>query len=270
MIYPPFAAPLDFLMALTPEGKKTEQWYIFSKDLLLIKAEDNSLPERPPFLLQEDLYMGMHHNRHLYVGEITDPQLPHEGWIWRDLRTLYDIVPRYTSAIAGRALQLIDWSRTNKYCGCCGSPTFHRSHERCKECPSCHHLSYPKLAPAILALIKKENQILLARSPHFPNQMYSALAGYVDPGETLEQCVTREVFEEVGLKVNNIHYFGSQPWPFSKSLMIAFCCDWEEGEITIDPVEIEAAAWFNKTKLPTLPPPLSISRMLIEDTLGKM
>jgi NAD+ diphosphatase len=115
-----------------------------------------------------------------------------------------------------------------------------------------------------MALVRREDKILLARSPHFPGNMYSILAGYVDLGETLEQCVAREVFEEVGLKVKNIRYFGSQPWPFSHSLLMAFSCEWEAGEIKIDPVEIEDAGWYERDSLPELPPPLSIARLLID------
>ena len=115
-----------------------------------------------------------------------------------------------------------------------------------------------------MALVQRGEQILLARSAHFPDKFYSVLAGYVDPGETLEQCVVREVFEEVGLKVNNVCYFGSQSWPFSSALMMGFTCDWEEGDICIDKAEIEEAAWFERSHLPALPSPLSLSRILID------
>lgn len=192
------------------------------------------------------------------------------GWIWSELKFLHTVIPEYQFAIAGRAFQLIDWDLTNQYCGRCGSKSIPREKERCKECLSCGHLMYPKLAPVIMALVQRENKILLARGVHFPDKMYSILAGFVDLGETLEQCVAREVFEEVGLRVKNMCYFASQPWPFSRSLMIAFTCEWEEGEIQIDSAEIEDAGWFDKSCLPLLPPLYSLSRLLIEEAFSKM
>ena len=138
-----------------------------------------------------------------------------------------------------------------------------RQHERCRECNACRQLFYPKLAPVVMVLIKKDDKILLARSPNFPGQSYSVLAGFVDPGETLEQCVIREVYEEVGMQVKNIKYFQSQPWPFSHSLIIGFTCEWLDGEIRIDPQEIEAANWFDLSNMPELPPKLSLARTLI-------
>jgi len=264
---PIFASPPDFSMALLPEGEKEEQWYIFSGDRLLINKKGYSLPQKSSLSSHAYLYLGTHKTRHIYVAAASKEQEPPKGWIWKELRSLHGLIGEHELAIAGRALQLIDWDQKNHYCGRCGTKTKHREKERCRECPSCGYLSYPKLAPAIMALVKREDKILLARGPHFPKEMYSVLAGYLDPGETLEQCVAREVFEEVGIKVKNICYFGSQPWPFSRSLMIAFLCDWEEGEIQIDEVEIEKAGWFGKHDLPKLPPNLSISRLLIDSVL---
>jgi NAD+ diphosphatase len=122
-----------------------------------------------------------------------------------------------------------------------------------------------------MALVRRlPDEILLARAPRFPPGMYSALAGFVEPGETLEQCLQREVLEEVGVRVRNLRYFASQPWPFPHSLMIAFVADWEDGEIRADPREIEAAAWFNLRSLPQLPAPISIARRLIDAVVAEM
>jgi NAD+ diphosphatase len=121
-----------------------------------------------------------------------------------------------------------------------------------------------------MALVRKENQVLLGRSPHFPPGMYSALAGFVEPGETLEQCLAREVAEEVGVRVSRIRYFASQPWPFPNSLMIAFVCDWASGEIRPQAGEIEAANWFNVLQLPKLPSKISIARRLIDSVVTEM
>jgi NAD+ diphosphatase len=173
-------------------------------------------------------------------------------------------------ALAGRALQLIDWDRTHQFCGRCGARTEPRAGERVRVCPACGLAAYPRLAPAVMALVRRGRELLLGRSPHFPPGMYSALAGFVEPGESLEQCLRREVAEEVGVEVTNIAYFASQPWPFPNSLMIAFTCDWVAGELTPQPGEIEAAQWFDVFQLPRLPSKISIARRLIDALVAKM
>jgi len=264
MILPPFACPADFKSGLHPPEGGEVHWFLFSKDHLLVSEDKKRLPSQHNFSLQRTLYLGSFNNKHLFAGEVEASTEAPSNWSWSHLRSLHVVLGDEWYAIAGRALQLIHWDRTHKHCGRCGQLTFVRPNERCRECGSCGQLAYPKMAPAIMALIKRDDRILLARSPHFPEKFYSVLAGYVDPGETLEQCVIREVMEEVGLKVKNIRYFGSQPWPFSQSLMIAFTCDWEAGEIKIDPAEVEDAAWFDRSHLPQLAPPLSLARMLID------
>lgn len=264
MIKPTFAAPQNFIKSVSPENESEALWFVFSKDQLLIHEEKKSLPDRCDLTLQNTLYMGTFESKHLFVGEMKGEELIPQGFFLKGLQALYGAMDEEEYSLAGQALQLIDWDRMHQYCGCCGHLTFHRKHERCRECSSCGHLAYPKLAPVVMVLIKRGQQILLARGPHFPGNMYSVLAGFVDPGETLEQCVVREVFEEVGLKVGNLRYFGSQPWPFSRSLLIGFICDWEEGEIHIDPAEIEDAKWFDYNDLPEIPSFLSLARILIE------
>lgn len=132
------------------------------------------------------------------------------------------------------------------------------------ECPACGLLAYPRLAPAVMVLIRRGDELLLARGPHFSPGVFSALAGFVEPGETLEQCAVREVREEVGIEIANLRYFDSQPWPFPHSLMVAFFADYAGGTLDPDPAEIEAAAWFSRAALPLLPDPISIARQLID------
>lgn len=265
----PFASPPNYVNALHPQGENEACWFIFSGDQLLIHDDKKTLPSSSQALqLKREMYLGTLKDKHLFTGEIESQALAPQGRIWCSIRTLFGVVTDEYYAVAGRAMQLLSWDRSHTYCGSCGSETFTRETERCRECPSCGSLAYPKIAPAIMALVKKDNKILLARGPHFPEKFYSVIAGYVDPGETLEQCVGREVFEEVGIRVKNIRYFGSQPWPFSQSLMIAFTCDWENGEISMDPAELTHAEWFDPTHLPQLPPRLSISRILIDSYLS--
>jgi NAD+ diphosphatase len=189
---------------------------------------------------------------------------------WAGLRSLFGAVDDMLFALVGRALQIMDWDRSHQYCGRCGTPTRLKAGERARECPGCAQVHYPRIAPAVMALVRRDDTLLLARSPHFPPGMHSALAGFVEPGESLEQCLAREVREEVGIEVTNLRYFSSQPWPFPHSLMIAFNCDYAGGELTPDSSEIEAAGWFALHELPLLPNRISIARRLIDGTIAQM
>jgi NAD+ diphosphatase len=165
---------------------------------------------------------------------------------------------------AGRANQLIHWSREHRFCGKCGHETEDSRGERAKICPICGLINYPRVSPAIIIAVIKDNQILLARNKRFKNKFFSVLAGFVEPGETLEECAQREIFEEVNLRVKNIRYFGSQPWPFPNSLMVAFTADYGGGKIKEDKLEIIEAGWFSADQLPSIPPRMSIARKLID------
>ncbi|MBI2278208.1 MAG: NAD(+) diphosphatase [Dechloromonas sp.] len=180
------------------------------------------------------------------------------------LRAIFQLAGPETFALAGRATQLLDWQSHHRFCGQCGTPTTMKSGELAMQCPSCGLLAYPRISPAVMVLVRDGDRLLLARSPHFKPGVFSALAGFVEPGETLEECAAREVREEVGIEIANLRYFHSQPWPFPNSLMVAFFADYAGGTITPDPKEIEAADWFALAALPLLPEPISISRRLID------
>lgn len=166
--------------------------------------------------------------------------------------------------LAGRAVQLVEWERTHRYCGRCGTPTEPAPGERARRCPACALLAYPRLAPAVITLIERDGEALLARGRAFPIPMYSCIAGFVEPGETLEEAVHREVREEVGVELAEVRYTASQPWPFPHSLMIGFEATWASGDIEIDDHEIVDAQWYRPDDLPMIPPPLSIARTLID------
>lgn len=185
------------------------------------------------------------------------------------LREVWGLLGEEVFVEAGRALQLMGWHRENTFCCRCGNPMADHETETARSCPACGFTVYPTISPAIIVAIEREGKLLLARSPHFPKGRYSVLAGFVEPGETLEQAVQREVFEEVSVRVGDIRYFGSQPWPFPHSLMVGFTASWESGEISVDPKEIEEAAWFAPEEFPGMPPSISISRRLIDDFLHR-
>jgi NAD+ diphosphatase len=179
------------------------------------------------------------------------------------VRSLFSVAGATEIYLAGRASQLLDWKRDQQYCGRCSARTARKVGEFVMVCPVCGHLAYPRISPAVMVLIGRGDDLLLARGPHFKPGVFSALAGFVEAGETLEQCARREVREEVGIEITNLRYFGSQSWPFPNSLMVAFFADYAGGIITPDPAEIEAANWFASSALPALPEPVSISRQLI-------
>ncbi|OGT39903.1 MAG: hypothetical protein A3E81_01945 [Gammaproteobacteria bacterium RIFCSPHIGHO2_12_FULL_36_30] len=181
-----------------------------------------------------------------------------------NIKNIAPVFDDHLLLLAKKASHLCYWRKTHKYCGLCGTKNNDKKEEQAFICPKCQHITYPRISPCIIVLITHGEKILLARSPHFPEKRYSTLAGFVEPGESLEQTLHREVKEEVGVTISNITYFGSQPWPFPDSLMIGFHADYVSGEIVIDGIEIEDAQWFDMNKLPELPPPLSIGRLMID------
>lgn len=281
----PFSSPLDFEHRVRGAGDAAGLWFVFRGDRLLVEVgppnprpgDDPRVSERPSWArlpLQKNnnplwsapvrtLYLGDLAGLDCWAAEVAEAAT-RPGYDWVGLRALFSVLEDAHFALAGRALQLLDWDRSHQHCGRCGTPTLPRAEERVRVCPACKLAAYPRVAPAVMALVRRGRELLLGRSPHFPSGMYSALAGFVEPGETLEQCVAREVAEEVGVTLSNLEYFASQPWPFPHSLMIAFVCDWAGGEIRAQEGEIEAADWFDVLQLPKLPSKISIARRLID------
>jgi NAD+ diphosphatase len=203
------------------------------------------------------------------VGLADDAAEP-PGRHYAGLRSLFFALPEPLLAIAARAFQIVEWDRTHRYCGRCGAPTRDKPGERAKECPACGHVAFPRVSPAMMVLVTRGREVLLARANRFPTAMYSALAGFVEPGETIEDCIRREVREEVGIEVGAITYFASQSWAFPHSLMIAFTAEYAGGDVTPDVTEIADARWFACDAMPALPPSVSIARRLIEATVARL
>lgn len=186
------------------------------------------------------------------------------GHQFKRMRNLYSDWPEERAALAATALQVVQWARTHRFCGACGEQTQVVSGERCMRCPTCGHVAYPRISPVMMVLIRKGEQLLLARPAVSQTGRFSALAGFLEAGETIEQAVHREVMEEVGLKVHNLQYFASQSWPFPHSLLIAFTADYLGGEIAIDPREIAEARWIGPDDhWPDIPDDFSIAGRLI-------
>jgi NAD+ diphosphatase len=198
------------------------------------------------------------------VAEAPESWEPESSWGFLPLRQLHGLLPDDLYGLAGRAVQIVDWDRNHRFCGRCAAPTESVAHERAKRCPGCELVVYPRISPAVIVLVERDEKILLARAHSFSGNFYSVLAGFVEAGEALEEAVSREIAEEVGIQVQDIRYFGSQPWPFPNSLMIGFTARHAAGEIQIDEREIADAGWFRPEELPELPGKISIARRLID------
>ncbi len=244
---------------------------LFQNSRLLVKQENGSASI--PFfknlekLNLEDpgcLYLGTLNDSPCYCARLTDKTGIRPGNEFIQLRELYGVLPDELWQAAGLALQLVNWNRNSRYCGRCGHPFELKQDERAKVCGNCGWIEYPRIHPCIIVAVVNEDKILLARSSRFPNiKLFSVLAGYVEPGETLHECIGREVKEEAGIEIKNIKYFDSQPWPFSSSLMIGFTAEYAGGEIKIDGIEIVEAGWYSVDSLPSVPRWGSISGELI-------
>jgi len=252
-------------------------WFAFHKGELLIAngGESARLPTcvelaELGLAATRSLYLGTYGGRHCYVSELAHAEGLPEGHALQGLRAVFGLVDETLAALAGRAFQIMEWDRNHQYCSRCGTPTRARDTERARECPSCGYTTYPPISPAIMILITRGREILLARKPEWVPKRYSALAGFVEPGETLEDTVRRETREEVGVEIRNLRYFGSQPWPFPHSLMIAFTAEYAGGEVRPDGVEIAEAQFFDCEALPKLPPSISISRRMIDAVSARL
>jgi len=209
-------------------------------------------------------FIGTLGSRDCYAGSIADsPPVP-ENMTLKYIRELYGILDDGLFDAAITALQFVNWDNVYLKCVRCGGQLIPSDEEPARVCSRCEYKHFPVISPAIITAVVREGKLLLAHAPRFPDDMYSVIAGFVEPGETLEECVLREVSEEVGIRVNNIRYFGSQPWPFPHSLMLGFTADYESGEIVIDNVEITEAGWFGPDNLPRIPGRISIARRLID------
>ena len=270
--------PRVFVPALRPppEPPRAAAWFAFRGDRLLVRAgqADADLPDYADLAtlgvdFEAGHYLGRLDDLDCYALQVSDDVEPAAGISLEGLRGLYGRLPDDYFTIAGRAIQILLWDQTHRFCGRCGQPTVNAPAERAKLCPQCGLLSFPRLSPAVIMLIQRGDEFLLARNRNFAEGFFSVLAGFVEPGESLEEAVAREIHEEVGLEVTDIRYFGSQPWPFPHSLMIGFMTRYVGGELRLQADEIAEAAWFARdAELPRLPGKLSIARRLIDAFLA--
>jgi NAD+ diphosphatase len=268
-----FTPGIDF--RFMPDGR-TARPFLYSGDRLLVKQRNG----RPVPVEARDLTtLAIAPEKRLALGQIAgeacwayrfpgDYQAP-SGWHFEGLRGLFGRMDDAAMAAAGYGLQILNWSAAHRFCGHCGASTAFSEGQRSLQCIRCGRFLFPQVTPAMIVAVTSRKRLLLARSGRFAGRMFSVIAGYVEPGETLEACVRREVREEVGIQIGDIRYFGSQPWPFSGSLMVAFTATHTGGEIAVDHEEILEAGWFTAANLPEIPGKISIARRLIDWYLAR-
>ncbi|MBD1929402.1 NAD(+) diphosphatase [Trichocoleus sp. FACHB-90] len=262
-----------FIPGIAPPEVQSQPawWFAFAGNKLLVRVE-GTVSYIPNLISLTEIglvpvrsqFLGTLDDKPCYSAELPKDAVIADGMTLQGLRELYGTLDEDLYALSSRAIQIMQWDRTHQYCGQCATPTTQLPNERAKRCPKCGLVNYPRLSPAVIVLISRREEILLARASRFPAGMYGLIAGFVEPGESLEETIVREVREEVGIEVKDIRYFGSQPWPFPNSLMIGFTAIYASGDIVIDPQELEDAAWFSKDNLPLIPPKLSIARKLLD------
>ncbi len=262
---------------VSPLADRTREHYNAGVQVYIVRVEDKLISREGRVLLAQtdlnslgldaasavDLGLCSSGARMGLLSAPAEQQVP-EGYDCHTLRELMRSVPEADFRCAARGVHLAHWDRTHRYCGCCGTETVRVGEEVARRCPTCGSVVYPRISPAVIVAVVRDGRLLLAHNSRRASRYYSVIAGFVEPGETLEECVAREVAEETGITVGNIRYMRSQPWPFPDSLMIAFVCDYQAGEIQVDGVEIDHAFWCRPDELPDIPPRSSVARYLID------
>lgn len=251
----------------TDKHSMHEIYIVFDGTKLLVYPHEKKfrLPVNGCFstsAIKSKRYMGHIGDTPYFLLELNISEIESGEYI--NLRELFGLLSEDEMAACGYALQIRNWRFDNRFCGRCGVELQDKKDEQALICRGCSHIIYPRINPCIIVAVRDGNKILLARSVRFPKTgFYSVLAGFVEPGETLEDCIRREVMEEVNIRIKNIRYFGSQPWPYSGSLMVGFTADYDGGDIQLQADEIADAKWFIKDSLPEVPGWGSIAGMLI-------
>jgi NAD+ diphosphatase len=206
----------------------------------------------------------------IYACEVDADADNPEGYEFETLWSFLGQVEEPVFNIIGRAKQVVDWYRNHQFCGACGERTTSSDNDRSMACLDCNQIYYPRLSPSIIVLVTRGDELLLAKNAKARGNFYSTLAGFVEPGESIEEAVHREVFEEVGIRVKNLEYYGSQSWPFPNSLMLGFHAEYESGEFRLQEEEIEDARWFHYQDLPHRPAMVSIAGRLINEYVQRL
>lgn len=266
------ATPPGFLPLHAPQPAPRTRYFVFRGDQLLVRADDLAVPDNELHVmaalgtrLTETWAIGLHGDVYCCVAAVERDVEPVAGYTFSGLRPLFGAIDDGVLSIAGRGYQISEFMRTHRYCGVCATPMQSVPGERAMKCPACGHSAYPRISPAMMVLVRRGETILLARHAGAGrNVRFTALAGFLEAGESIEDAIHREVYEEVGLQVKDLRYFASQSWPFPHSLMVAFTAEYAGGDLRLDPNEIAEARWFGPgDPLPEIPGGISIASALI-------
>ena len=246
------------------------QEFLTSKTSEILLFEDDDLKwSEMEFHIKH--FLGYLDNKPCYVVCLEDSSPLGDGMILTPLRNLLGRIPDSIFIVCSRSLQIDNWFISNQFCGSCGKGMKPHETERAMVCECKNNLIYPTISPCIIVLVTKGEELLLAHNKNFPGDFYSTLAGFIEPGESAESAIHREVLEEVSVKVKNISYYSSQSWPFPSQLMLGYHAEYESGEVKPDGIEIDQADWFNYQELPQVPTGnISISGQLIESFVDKL
>ncbi len=208
--------------------------------------------------------LGILRGRRTFVALLDAVHAPDTSWTRTPLRTALATIDTVLFSAVALAAQLAYAARHDRFCARCAAPLRAAQGSRARVCTTCEQEYYPRVSPCAIVLIHDHDRLLMTRQPRFPEGMYGLVAGFVEPGETLEECAAREAREECGVSIDEITYAGSQPWPFPQQVMVGFTARYAGGELSVDHAELEDARWFSRAELPRLPPRLSIARRLID------
>ena len=267
------AGPFTPAVTPPPGAGGAGYWFVFRGGDILVRREGGRIEvpcEAAAATTAGGIYLGTCGEHHCYACE-ADAQAPvPAGMEFLPLRTLVLHGNETLTEVAGRAMQIKEWDRTHRHCGCCGGATRAVSGENARQCLSCRMMYYPRLSPVVMVLVTRGREFLLTRKPGYVAGRYTVVAGFIDPGETVEHAAAREVLEEVGVEITDLSYFGSQPWPFPHAIVMAFHAEYASGEMRADPAELEEARWFSVDALPDLPEGVHISRRLIDAKIAAL
>ncbi len=253
-----------------------KSWVLFNGGNLLLKINDGkySLPQwdRPPLEVDDEIFNVGDSECCCCAAElrsVDEDFIRDSNMCLIELRSSYPNISPKEYQMAGKGRELIFWHKQNKYCGRCGTP-MHRHTEISKICNNCHNEIFPQLSPAVLVLVRKNEKALLVHAKTFSRPFFGLVAGFVETGESLEECVVREVKEETSLEIENVKYVGSQAWPFPANLMIGFTADYKNGEIYFVDKELDAGEFFDIEHLPEIPLYPSLARKMIDDWMNEI
>ena len=246
-------------------------WFVFYKDQLLLEKKENGIlaipsGETSPIAIKENTNVHditVLEDKHCKAFSLAQPFEESEQYVPTGLRASYEYLPLAHYQVAGKAYEILHWDNNSRFCPVCGT-RMEQKENIMKRCPHCGNEIYPAISTAILALIRKEDSLLLVHARNFKGTFNGLVAGFLETGETLEECVAREVKEETGLDIDNITYFGNQPWPYPSGLMVGFIADYAGGEIKLQDEELSSGAFYTRDNLPELPRKLSLARKMID------